>query len=100
MMKLSREIILETLSEHAHKVRALGVVRLGLFGSAARDEIGEHSDLDFLVVLRKKSFDSYMDLKFFLEDTFERKVDLVLENTLKPRLEPYIREEVIHVEGF
>ena len=99
-MTLSREIILDALSENAHKLRALGVVRLGLFGSAARNEIGEESDLDFLVVLQKKSFDSYMDLKFFLEDLFERKVDLVLEDTLKPRLAPYIREEVVRAEGF
>lgn len=55
--------------------------------------------MDFLVVLERPSFDNYMDLKFFLEDLFSCKVDLVMEDTLKPRLRPYILEEVIYAQG-
>ena len=70
-----------------------------LFGSCARGDNSESSDLDFLVKLDRKSFDAYMDLKFFLEDLFGRKVDLVISDAVKPRLLRSIREEAIHVPG-
>jgi hypothetical protein len=41
-----------------------------------------------------------MDLKFFLEDLFGRKVDLVLADTIKPRLRERILEEAVHAPGF
>ncbi len=55
--------------------------------------------MDFLVVLKHSSFDAYMDTKFFLEDLFQCQVDLVLEQNVKPRLRPYILDEVIYVPG-
>lgn len=55
--------------------------------------------MDFLVVLEKPTFDAYMEVKFFLEDLFGCTVDLVLEETIKPRLRRYILEEVIYAQG-
>jgi predicted nucleotidyltransferase len=72
---------------------------LGLFGSCAREEQTTSSDLDFVVELETRSFDAYMDLKFFLEDLFGRPVDLVLEGTFKPRLRPHIMRDLIDVPG-
>jgi hypothetical protein len=40
-----------------------------------------------------------MDLKFFLEDTFDQKVDLVLDDAIKPRLRDSILKESIYVPG-
>lgn len=73
------------------------VKRIGLFGSYARDEVATGSDIDLLVEFEKQTFDHYMDLKFFLEELFETQVDLVMADTLKPRLKPYIAREVIYV---
>jgi len=42
--------------------------------------------LEFLVELEKKTFDNYMDLKFFLEELFVYKVDSVIKENIKPRL--------------
>ncbi|GAG75581.1 unnamed protein product, partial [marine sediment metagenome] len=42
----------------------------------------------------KKSFDNYMDLKFFLEDFFGCQVDLVIEEAIKPLLQKHILETV------
>lgn len=77
----------------------MGVLKIGIFGSYRRGSPRSTSDMDFLVVLERPSFDNYMDLKFFLEDLFSCKVDLVMEDTLKPRLRPYILEEVIYAQG-
>jgi len=75
------------------------VNRLGLFGSASRNEATAASDLDFLVDLEPATFDNYMDLKFFLEDLFDCKVDLVLCDTIKPRLRQSILQEVVDAPG-
>jgi len=57
------------------------------------------SDLDFLVEFDRKSFDSYMDLKDFLEQLFHRPVDLVVTDALKPRLRETILRETVHAQG-
>jgi len=72
------------------------VTRIGIFGSAARGEIRPDSDVDILVELAEPTFDHYMDLKFRLEDVLNRSLDLVMEETVKPRLKPIIAKEVLY----
>ncbi len=79
--------------EHRETIKSYGVKRLGLFGSAARGEGRKTSDLDFVVEFEKKSFDSYMDLKAFLEELFHRRIDLVLADANKPRLRKNILKD-------
>ncbi len=98
-MKRSREEILALLEENRDKIRQFGVTRLGLFGSSAREEASEHSDLDFVVEFERPSFDAYMELKFFLEDLFQCSVDLVLAKAIKPRLRASILEEAVYASG-
>ena len=96
---MTREDIMNLLRENRGELERLGVQRLALFGSRAREDAQSKSDLDFLVEFEKKSFDAYMDLKFFLEDLFGVPVDLVLANTIKPRLRDRILEEAVDVPG-
>lgn len=67
-------------------------------GSFARGEEKEDSDLDVLLVFEEgqKTFDNYMDLKFYLEDLFGREVDLITERALKPQLKDIIMKEVVY----
>ncbi len=76
--------------------RRFTVVRIGVFGSFARNEASPESDVDILVELAEPTFDHYMDLKFMLEDLLQRPVDLVMADTLKPRLKPIIEQEVVY----
>jgi len=95
-MQTSREI-LDFLTRHkAELEKRFSVRRIGLFGSVLRGTAAEDSDLDVLVDLAHPTFDHYMDLKFFLEDELKRPVDLVLEDSLKPRLKPIIAAEVAY----
>lgn len=96
---LSRKSILSALQANGDEIRRFGVRRLGLFGSVARGEDTEQSDLDFLVEFESKSFDSYMDLRDFLERLFGRRVDLVMAGALKPRLRGKILRETVHATG-
>lgn len=45
----------------------------------------------------KKTFDNYMDLKFYLEDLLGVEVDLVIKSAIKPKLKEYILKEVVYV---
>jgi predicted nucleotidyltransferase len=99
MMIRNREEILKILEENRNTIRSYGVRRLGLFGSCARGECIEASDLDFVVEFERKSFDAYMDLKLFLEELFGCPVDLVISDTIKPRLRTTILGEAIHAPG-
>jgi predicted nucleotidyltransferase len=95
----NREEILKILEENQRTIHSYGVRRLGLFGSCARGECTEASDLDFVVEFKKKSFDAYMDLKLFLEELFGCSVDLVISDAIKPRLRTTILGEAIHAPG-
>ena len=76
-MRNTAQEILSTIELHRDTIKGFGVRRLGLFGSCARGEKQESSDLDFLVEFESKTFDNYMDLKEFLENLFKCTVDLV-----------------------
>jgi hypothetical protein len=95
----TRRSILKTLADHREEVRRFGVRSLGLFGSVARGQATAASDLDFIVDLENPTFDAYMGLMEFLEELFERPVDLVLANTLKPRLREPILRDTVHAPG-
>lgn len=98
-MALSTQEILQLLEENAPVIRRYGVRRLGLFGSGARGTTQKGSDLDFVVEFEAKSFDAYMDLKAFMERLFGCSVDLVLRETIKPRLREAILKEALHAPG-
>ncbi len=98
-MKRGPEQILKIIEANREKIKGFGVRRLGLFGSGARSEATETSDLDFLVDMEPKTFDSYMDLKEFMEQLFGCKVDLVMKDALKPRLREPILKETIYAQG-
>lgn len=95
MLKNNRKEILKALGTNQAKIKSFGVRSLSLFGSCARGEDTPESDLDFVVELERKSFDAYMDLKLFLEDLFDRPVDLVLADGIKPRLRASILQEAV-----
>jgi hypothetical protein len=92
----TKEQILTLLQEHQSELRRLGVRRCGLFGSFVRNESQDQSDVDILVEFEpeQKRFDHFMQLAFFLEDLFGRRVDLITTESLSPYIGPHILGEV------
>jgi len=87
---------LKLLIEHENEIkRRFGVKRIWIFGSHARGEGKETSDVDVLVEFVEPSFDNFMDLAFFLEDLFGRDVDLVTIGGLSPYIAPFVEREVV-----
>lgn len=72
----------------AHKVK-----RFYVFGSALTSKFNDQSDLDFIVAFEPQPIehyaDNYFNLKFALEDTFKRSIDLLEEKTIQ---NPYFKE--------
>jgi uncharacterized protein len=97
---LSATNILNMIRPKCAELRRLGVRRLGLFGSVARGDSKEVSDLDFLVELDHKTFDAYMDVKELLERLFQCRIDLVIAEAVKPQLRDRILQETVYAEGF
>lgn len=90
--------IIKTLEKHKTKIRKYKVKKIGLFGSFLKRRQHKKSDIDFLVTFNRPTFDNYMGLKFLLERLFRRKVDLVIEDCLKPALR-YVKKEAIYAKG-
>ncbi|MFP4193483.1 MAG: nucleotidyltransferase family protein [Desulfobacterales bacterium] len=92
-----KEEILFFLRQHKKELEErFSVRRIGLFGSVVHGADDGGSDVDILVELDQPTFDHYMDLKFFLEDSLGRQVDLVLADSLKPRLKSAISREAVY----
>lgn len=96
---MDRATVLKLLSEHSKEVRErFGAKRLALFGSAARNELREDSDIDVLVEFEgPATFDGYFNLKDYLEQVLGRSVDLVTEKGLKPRARRHVEKDLIRV---
>ena len=94
----TKEQVLSLLQKHRHHLRACGVRRLGLFGSFVREQQGRESAVDMLVEFEPgaKTFDAFMQLAFFLEVLFGRRVELVTPESLSPYIGPHILREMIY----
>ena len=91
---LSKKSIKQKLVDNRKTLRKYGVKRIGLFGSYVRETATATSDIDFLVELERLTFRDYMGLALFLEDLFEKNVDLVTPTSIKPGFKPYIEKEI------
>ena len=96
---MNRDEILHKLQAHKSILEErFGVTGLALFGSFARDQATDGSDVDILV-----SFDgpatskTYFGVQFYIEDLLGRPVDLVTEKALRPEFRPYVEREAVHV---
>lgn len=93
---MRREEALELIASHKAAIKDFGVKSLMLFGSVARDEAHENSDVDLLVEFdRPVGLFTFIRLKRYLEEIFNTSVDLGTPDSLKPYLrEPVLREVI------
>ena len=91
----TKEEVFALLRQNGEQLRRFGVERISLFGSFARGEPNDESDVDILVELEAggKSFDNFLAIAEFLEELFGRKVDLLTPESLNPHFGHYILSE-------
>jgi predicted nucleotidyltransferase len=86
------------LALHKKYLTKLGVRNLALFGSVARDEHSQKSDIDILIDFdARRGLFVFMDIKGYLEKILGRNVDLVTKSALHPALKKKILVEAKHV---
>ena len=93
---LTKEQILSELAARQQELKQYGVQRIGLFGSFVRNEATNESDIDLLTefIAEKKTLKNLVHLGDFLEQLFDRKVEIVTPQSLSKYIGPYILNEV------
>lgn len=98
MQPTRQDILLSLKTLKGDVAREYSVKTLGVFGSVARDEQTDVSDIDMLVEFtRPVGFVTFMRLEHFLSDRLGKRVDLVTPDTLKPVIRQDVLSEVIYV---
>lgn len=100
---MNQQINLIRLKERLHEQlpflsEKYDVKSLGVFGSYVRDQQRPDSDLDLLVTFEElPSLLKFIELENYLTDKLGIKVDLVLKDSLKPRIGERVAKEVVFV---
>jgi len=90
------EILEFLIDKKSYLAEQFNVSKIGIFGSFARDESRDSSDIDIIVSM-PPSFDGYYALKEFLEESLNRKIDLGLEENIRSLVKDKIKDEIIYV---
>ena len=96
---MNKSEVLRLLQTHKQILaERFGVESLALFGSFARDETTDDSDLDILVTFNSPATSrSYFGVQFYIEDLTGRAVDLVTDKALRPELRPSVEQGSVHI---
>ena len=87
--------VIDILRSHEQEIKGrFAVRRIGLLGSFVRGKETKESDIDILVEFEDPTFRNFMNLAFFLEDLFGRRVDLLTPERISHRIRPYVEKEV------
>jgi predicted nucleotidyltransferase len=80
-------------------LRQHNVIAASVFGSVARGEAGAESDVDLLVKIGSMPFGiwGFVALKQDLEKALQKKVDIISEGALNPRLKNKIKNDLISI---
>jgi predicted nucleotidyltransferase len=99
---MRRDEVLQLLAEKQPELTGFGVRSLALFGSVARDEAREDSDVDLVVELEPPAtFDRFVELCFYLEELFGGRVDLLTRRSLRnSSWRDVIERDLRYVPGF
>lgn len=90
--------ILQTLQKNrSHFFKKYPLKMMALFGSYARNEETEGSDIDILVEFSSPVGFEFVDLAIELEELLRQKVDLVSKKGVKSGMLPYIEKDLIYV---
>ena len=92
-----RDILRLLKAEKAFLKNEFGVINIGLFGSYAKGNQRADSDIDLLVELKEPRFEWISGLQIYLEQKFDKKIELVRKSdNVNRRFTQRIGNEVIY----
>lgn len=98
-MVRTKQDIITALEQNQARLKAMGIQRIGLFGSFLHEAQRPESDIDLLVEFEpgRKTFDAFMEACCFLEGIMDRRIELVTVDSLSPYIAPHILKDVQYV---
>lgn len=98
-VRMNRDTVLNELRTHKATLAELySVTNLALFGSFARDQATDSSDIDVVVYFDSPATsERYFGIQFYLEDLLGYPVDLVTDKALRAEIRPYVEREMVNV---
>jgi len=88
--------IIEILKKHKDIIqKKYTVKKIGIFGSYAKGTQKKSSDIDILVEHETPTYNNFIDLAFYLEELYGKKIDLITVKGLSPYIFPYVEKEVV-----
>ncbi|HSK14125.1 MAG TPA: nucleotidyltransferase domain-containing protein [Phnomibacter sp.] len=96
---LNKKTIIETIKENRAQLKTFGVKHLGLFGSFARNDAHDESDIDLIIIFEKgkKNFDNLLGAHSYLESLFGKKTELITEDAVSDSFKNFISKEIEYV---
>ena len=98
---INREELLNFLRTNKDLLKSkYSLTKIGIFGSYARDEQTENSDIDIILDFETDLEDIYgtkYDLREYLKSVFKKEVDICTERAIKPVFKPFILRDAIYV---
>ena len=94
---MSKSEIKDRIRKNADIAKKYGIKSLAIFGSYARGEEREGSDIDILVEFSEPTFRNYIGCLREYEAIFDHKVDLVCKDSLKEKIKHIILDEAEEV---
>ena len=96
---MTRDDVLDLLRTHKPALaERFGVTGLALFGSFARDQATDSSDVDILVQFDGPATSrTYFGVQFYIEDLPGRQVDVVTDDALRSEFRPYVERDLTNV---
>jgi len=95
---MTKEYILGFLKSNKQLLKEkYNVTKIGLFGSYARNEAKETSDIDLIIETSKKDFFLRSDLQYFLEESFNTKIDIGYLESMREFYRRRIEKEILYV---
>ena len=97
---INKDTIISFLKQHKDFLeREYGVTKIALFGSYARGEETKDSDIDLLIEAKEQDFDNRYDLKEFLEENFNKKVDIDYFDCIRSFIRHQIEDELVSAKA-
>ena len=91
---MTRSELLTKLADVKHELKQqFGIEEFALFGSYARDEAKEESDIDIAIMkVKEKDYFKRVEAKYYLEDILEKRVDIGYFDSIRPIIQKYIKK--------
>jgi hypothetical protein len=89
---MKKNDILAILREFKNKyAEEYGILEIGIFGSMARDEAKEDSDLDICIITKTPNPFTLVHIKSDIEELIKKRVDIV---RVREKMNPFLRERI------